>query len=76
VTRRRALLREHNATVLPFRDARMRRPIDVVAYMDRETPLKAVPEAAALNIISLAAFAGSSRGRGGSRGGRPEGDAA
>ena len=68
------MLRDQNARVLPFRDAGMRLPIDDGACMDRETPLTAVPQDVPTNIISLAAFA--DRSRGGSRGGRPEGDAA
>jgi hypothetical protein len=56
------VLREENATVLPFRDAVMRRPIDVVAWMNSDSPLAAEPSDASDNVIQLARFARSSYG--------------
>ena len=71
------MLREENATVLLFRDAALRRPIDVVAWMS--TAPRATDSGDALdNVIPLARFARASR-RGdcqGSFGGPPEGEAA
>lgn len=72
------MLREENATVLPFRDAAMRRPIDVVAWMNTRAPFASEPKDAVDNVVPLARFARASRG--GARrawfGGPPEGDAA
>ena len=46
------MLREENATVLPFRDAALRRPIDVVAWMNSHAPA-AQPGDARDNVIPL-----------------------
>jgi hypothetical protein len=72
------VLREENATVLPFRDAAMRRPIDVVAWMNTRAPSASEPPDALDNVIPLARFAHASRNLTCSTwsGGPPEGDAA
>ena len=71
------MLREENATVLPFRDAALRRPIDVVAWMNSHAPAPRAGDAPD-NVIPLTALARSSRV---SRrrfwcGGPPDGEAA
>lgn len=72
------MFQQHNATVLPFRDSALRRPIDVVAwtktYELRTTASTDAPD----NVVPLARFARTTR-RGGSRtwlAGPPEGEAA
>ena len=54
------MLREENATVLPFRDAALRRPIDVVAWVNSHTP---APQPGALrdNVIPLTHLGRTSR---------------
>ena len=72
------MLREENATVLPFRDSALRRPIDVVAWMNTDAPHQAVSTDAPDNVVPLARFARSLR-RGSGRTwfeGPPEGEAA
>ena len=67
--------REENATVLPFRDSTLRRPIDVVAWMNAHPARQTETTDAKDNVIALA----RSARRGRSRtwfGGPPEGDAA
>ena len=71
------MLREENATVLPFRDAALRRPIDVVAWVNSHAP---APQAGAArdNVVPLTGVARSSR-RARRRfwgGGPPDGEAA
>jgi hypothetical protein len=71
------VLREENATVLPFRDAAMRRPIDLVAWTNSHAATTQ-PDDTPDNVIPLTRFARSSR-RAGRRfwcGGPPEGEAA
>ena len=71
------VLREENATVLPFRDAALRRPIDVVAWMNSHAPAPQAGDAPD-NVIPLTGPAHSSR-RARRRfwcGGPPEGEAA
>jgi hypothetical protein len=71
------VLREENATVLPFRDAALRRPIDVVAWMNSHAPAPQTANAPD-NVIPLAGMARSSR-RARRRfwcGGPPDGEAA
>ena len=63
-----------NATVLPFRGVVTRGPVDLAARMNPQTPLTTVGRDAPLKIVSLADFAGARRG--GTRGDRPDGDAA
>jgi hypothetical protein len=71
------VLREETATVLPFRDSALRRPIDVVAWINTHAPLAG--DASELdNVIPLARFARATR-RGERRtwfGGPPGGEAA
>jgi hypothetical protein len=52
---------DENATVLLFQDAALRRPIDVVAWMNAETPLASKPGEALDNVIPLARFARAAR---------------
>jgi hypothetical protein len=54
------VLREENATILPFRDAALRRPIDVVAWINSHAP-SAQPSEAPDNVIPLTHLAHSSR---------------
>ena len=54
------MLREENATVLPFRDAALRRPIDVVAWMNSHAPA-AQPCETSDNVIPLNRLSPSSR---------------
>jgi hypothetical protein len=54
------VLREETATVLPFRDAALRRPIDVVAWMNTHAPRAGEP-ATCDNVIPLARFDRASR---------------
>lgn len=67
-----------NDRVLSFPDVAVRRPIEVMGCAHPSTPPQVVPQDAPLNVVSLTAFAGSSRRapRGSSCGGRPDGDAA
>jgi hypothetical protein len=71
------VLREENAIVLPFRDSALRRPIDVVAWMNTHLPYAPDSTEAPDNVVPLARF---ERSRSGScrtwLGGPPEGDAA
>jgi hypothetical protein len=72
------VLREENATVLPFRDAALRRPIDVVAWMNTRASSATESRVALDNVIPMARFARASR-RGAHRtwfAGPPEGEAA
>jgi hypothetical protein len=72
------VLRDENATVLPFRDSALRRPIDVVAWMNTHAPQDPESVDARDNVIPLARFSRASR-RGACRtwlGGPPEGEAA
>ena len=46
------MLREDTATILPFRDAALRRPIDLVRWTNSHAP-EAEPHAAADNVIPL-----------------------
>ena len=72
------MLREENATVLAFRDSALRRPIDVVAWMDTHTPRPRESTDTLDNVVPLARFARSQR-RGGCRtwiDGPPDGEAA
>ena len=71
----RTVLREENATVLPFRDSTLRRPIDVVAWMNAHAPRQTEPTDAKDNVIALARSARRGRGRTWF-GGPPDGDAA
>lgn len=48
------MLREENATVLPFRDAALRRPIDVVAWMQAQAPPATRAADPPDNVIPLA----------------------
>jgi hypothetical protein len=66
------VLQEENATVLPFRDAALRRPIDVVAWMNSHAPAPRAGDAPD-NVIPLAR---SSRARRRFWRGPPEGEAA
>jgi hypothetical protein len=72
------VLRDENATVLLFRDAAMRRPIDVVAWMNARAPFANGSTEPLSNVVPLARFARASRG--GVRrtwfAGPPEGEAA
>lgn len=69
------MLREEDAIVLPFRDSALRRPIDVVAWMNA-LPYQPDFEAPD-NVVPLARFARSRRGRCRTwLGGPPEGEAA
>ena len=71
------MIPEENATVLLFRDAALRRPIDVVAWMNTERLRAIEPGDATDNVVSLARFARSSRTyRCLPFGGPPEGEAA
>ena len=54
------MLREENATVLPFRDAALRRPIDVVAWVNSHAPA-AQPGEARDNVIPLTHLGRTSR---------------
>jgi hypothetical protein len=69
------VLREENATVLPFRDAALRRPIDVVAWMNTRSPFPSGPAMTLDNVVPLTRFA---RGVAGETWfeGPPEGEAA
>jgi len=50
------VLRDENATVLPFRDSALRRPIDVVAWMTPDSwPVTKYVESHD-NVVSLAPF--------------------
>lgn len=72
------MLRAENATVLQFRDSAMRRPIDVVDWMNTHAPHEPEPVDAHDNVIALARFSRTSR-RDACRtwlGGPPEGEAA
>ena len=72
------MLREENAPVLPFRDSALRRPIDVVTWMNTHAPYQAESTDAPDNVVPLARFARSRR-RGNGRTwfeGPPEGEAA
>jgi hypothetical protein len=72
------VLQEENATVLMFRDSALRRPIDVVAWMNTQAPQQATSADATDNVVPLARFARSQR-RGSGRTwfeGPPEGEAA
>ena len=68
------MLRDENATVLPFRDSTMRRPIDVVAWMNAHAPRQTEPTDAKNNVVALSRSA--RRGRRTWFAGPPEGDAA
>jgi hypothetical protein len=71
------VLREENATVLLFRDSALRRPIDVVAWMNTHAPHQTESTEAKDNVIQLARFSRSRRGSCQTwLGGPPEGEAA
>jgi hypothetical protein len=72
------VLRDQNATVLLFRDAAMRRPIDVVAWMNTRAPFPSGRTEPLDNVVPLARFARASRGdaRRTWCGGPPDGEAA
>jgi len=55
------VLREENATVLPFRDSALRRPIDVVAWINTHLPQEPDATAAPDNLVPLARFSRSWR---------------
>jgi hypothetical protein len=57
------MLREDQATVLPFRDAAVRRPIDVVAWINTYTPRPAQPGEVRGNVIPLGSSARLTRRR-------------
>jgi hypothetical protein len=66
--------REETATVLPFRDSLLRRPIDVVAWMNLHVERAGDSSGVLDNVVPLARVA---RGRdGGPWFGGPEGEAA
>ena len=68
------MLQEDKATVLPFRDASLRRPIDIVAWMNTHTRRPAQPGEVRGNVVPLgssARLAGRRRWCGG-----PSGDEA
>ena len=68
-----------SATVLPFRDSALRRPVDVVARTNPQAPSSAEsPVDEMQNVVSLAHFERFSRrtGRRRSLADPPEGDAA
>jgi hypothetical protein len=72
------MLRDETTTVLPFRDAALRRPIDVVAWMNTYAPSEPEPVGAHDNVIPFTRLSRSPR-RGDCRtwvAGPPEGDAA
>ena len=54
------MLREENATILPFRDAALRRPIDVVAWVNSHAPSTQADELRD-NVIPLTHVARSPR---------------
>ncbi len=55
------MLRDENATVLPFRDSALRRPTDVVAWMEL-APAPATECAESHdNVVSLALFTRATR---------------
>jgi hypothetical protein len=68
------LLRKENATVLPFRDAAMRRPIDVVAWMNTRASSASGTTDALDNVVPMARFVRASRNTWFA--GPPEGEAA
>ena len=72
------MLREENATVLLFRDSALRRPIDVVAWMNTDAPHQAESTDALDNVVPLARSARSRRRDSWQTwlGGPPEGEAA
>ena len=71
------MLQEENATVLMFRDSALRRPIDVVAWMNTHLPYQPDATEAPDNVVPLARFARARRGGCGTwLGDPPEGDAA
>ena len=55
------MLRDENTTVLPFRDAALRRPIDVVAWMNTYAPREPEPVDAQDNVIPFTRPTRSSR---------------
>jgi len=56
------VLQEENATVLPFRDSALRRPIDVVAWTNTHLPYQPDASETPDNVVLLARFARSRRG--------------
>lgn len=56
------MLREANAIVLPFRDSALRRPIDVVAWINTHLPQEPDATAAPDNLVPLARVSRSRRG--------------
>ena len=72
------MLRDENATVLPFRDSALRRPIDVVAWKNTQTPLQTEATDEQDNVVALARFARSRRSASCRTwiGGPPDGEAA
>jgi hypothetical protein len=72
------VLRDENPTVLPFRDAALRRPIDVVAWMNLGSPPAAERPESHENVVSLELFARAGRRNGRARwlGDSPGGEAA
>jgi len=55
------VLQEENATVLPFRDSALRRPIDVVAWTNTHLPYQPDATETPDNVVPLARFARSRR---------------
>jgi hypothetical protein len=72
------VLRDETATVLSFRDAALRRPIDIVAWKTARAPIGSDADDAPDNVIPLSRFARAARrGRcGAGFAGPPEGEAA
>jgi hypothetical protein len=72
------MLPNETATILPFRDAALRRPIDLVAWMAAAAPHAADADETPDNVIPLARFARATRrGHCGTRfAGPPDGEAA
>jgi hypothetical protein len=72
------VLRDENTTVLPFLDSALRRPIDVVAWMNTQAPREPESAVAHDNVIPFARVSRLAR-HGAFRtwvAGPPEGDAA
>jgi len=57
------MLGEHNATVLPFRDSALRRPIDIVASKDIHGPDEPARISGRDNVVPLARSTRSRRFR-------------
>ena len=55
------MIERHSATVLPFRDAALRAPIDLTRYRDAHPRQTGDHGVACDNVVSLAQFSGRGR---------------